>query len=132
MAQRQAYAAHAQKWVGLSRSRQAGKRLVTASVEGADRHGPARGPIEQPAIDRILFVLIRKAAASLKQEFGPNQADTVAVSRIERLKLRGTGDVDQHRNLLARCRDSRAENVGIAVLTSLYLRGATPIKHPSG
>src|SRR6266851_7865950 len=92
--QRQPHATHAKKWIDVSGLRQAGDRLVTSSVERADRHWLAGGPFNHAPVDLVLLFLGRKLFAPLKQKLGPHQADAVDVGGIEVFELGEAGDID--------------------------------------
>ena len=98
--QRQAKAAQAEEGVALAIDREARDRLVAAGIERAHDHRPARGPLDDPAVDLVLLLLVRQLPA-LEQELGAGQADAVAMRRIETLQQGRVVDIDGDMDPLA-------------------------------
>ena len=111
--QREADAAQAKKWIALAVDGQTCDRLVAAGIEGADRHRPSLGPVENPPVDRILGVLVRQAAGRLEQKFRAHEADAVADGGIEAREIFRRGDVEKDGDSPAVCRAGGFSAAGV-------------------
>ena len=78
-----------------------GNRLVTAGIEGPNRHRTVAGPAQHAVVGEILRLLVRQSCLPAKQKLGAHQADAVGILRIGVIEVLGPLDVDQQPYLLA-------------------------------
>src|SRR5205814_8781281 len=105
----QADSAHAQEGILLAEQREACNGLVAAGVERTDDDGLARGPFDEPPVEPVLDLLVRKTV--VEEEFGAGQADAVAGFRVQSLERRLAFDIDLDGDPRPRAADGRNGSV---------------------